>query len=180
MSQELKALPLRPDEEMVEAGWETHMTAHPDTSARHQVMEIYRAMWAAASTPENDALPTSGEPEDITENSIAQWAYELGDPSDSGDGYVFSQEQFEQFANHIACEHAHHLASLRAEISALRGLTPGLPPRPPEGQELPRYGLRWNGPSQPLAVPMEDGYWTPWHLADQFRTKNTDGQEINP
>lgn len=73
-----------------------------------------------------------------------------------------------------------HFTRLQAEISALRGLTPALPPRPPEGHGLPRYGLRWNGPSQPLAVPMEDGYWTPWHLADQLRTKNTDGQEINP
>ena len=69
-----------------------------------------------------------------------------------------------------------HFTRLQAEISALRGLTPGLPPRPPEGQGLPRYGLRWNGPSQPLAVPMEDGYWTPWHLADQFRTKKADVQ----
>ncbi|EJM94710.1 DHHA1 domain-containing protein [Pseudomonas sp. GM67] len=72
-----------------------------------------------------------------------------------------------------------HFTRLQAEISALRGLTPGLPPRPPEGQGLPRYGLRWNGPSQPLAVPMEDGYWTPWHLADQFRTKKDDAKEIN-
>ncbi len=31
--------------------------------------------------------------------------------------------------------------------------------------ELPRYGIRWNGPTQPISVPMGDGYWTPWHLA---------------
>lgn len=73
-----------------------------------------------------------------------------------------------------------HFIRLQAEISALRGLTPAPPPRPPEVHGLPRYGLRWNGPDQPLAVPMEDGYWTPWHLADQLRTKNTDGQEILP
>lgn len=30
---------------------------------------------------------------------------------------------------------------------------------------LPRYGIRWNGPQGPIAVPMPDGYWTPWHLA---------------
>lgn len=30
----------------------------------------------------------------------------------------------------------------------------------------PRFGIRWNGPSWPLAVSMDDGYWTPWHLAD--------------
>ena len=72
-----------------------------------------------------------------------------------------------------------HFTRLQAEISILRGLMPAWPPRPPEGHGLPRYGIRWNGPCQPLAVAMEDGYWTPWHLADQLRTNNTDGQEIN-
>ena len=33
------------------------------------------------------------------------------------------------------------------------------------GGGLPRYGLRWDGPDQPVAVPMDDGYWTPFHLA---------------
>ena len=54
---------------------------------------------------------------------------------------------------------------LRAEIARLRGILPELPPRPPNGNGLPRYGLRWNGPTKPLAVPIGDGYWTPWHLA---------------
>lgn len=31
--------------------------------------------------------------------------------------------------------------------------------------ELPRYGIRWNGPTEPVSVLMDDGYWTPWHLA---------------
>lgn len=62
--------------------------------------------------------------------------------------------------------------ALHAEAEALRGLTPELPPRPPEGAGLPRYGLRWNGPSQPLSVPMDDGYWTPWHLAEALRAEN--------
>lgn len=57
------------------------------------------------------------------------------------------------------------VAVLYNEIRRLRGLTPELPPYPPEGHGLPRYGLRWNGPEQPLAVPMDDGYWTPYHLA---------------
>ncbi|QXH42213.1 hypothetical protein [Pseudomonas sessilinigenes] len=55
-----------------------------------------------------------------------------------------------------------------AEITRLKGLQPDLPPRPPEGEGLPRYGLRWNGPQQPLATPMDDGYWTPWHLANEL------------
>lgn len=61
--------------------------------------------------------------------------------------------------------------ALHAEAEALRGLTPELPPRPPEGAGLPRYGLRWNGPAQPLSVPMDDGYWTPWHLAEALRAE---------
>lgn len=59
--------------------------------------------------------------------------------------------------------------SLLAQLEQLRGLRPALPPRPPEGNGLPRYGLRWNGPQEPLATPMDDGYWTPWHLANELR-----------
>ena len=57
------------------------------------------------------------------------------------------------------------IARLRAEVEALRGITPELPPRPPDGEGLPRYGLRHNGQSMPMSVPMADGYWTPYHLA---------------
>ena len=53
------------------------------------------------------------------------------------------------------------------ELERLRGITPELPDRPPDGQGTPRYGIRWNGPTEPMAVPMEDGYWTPWHLANR-------------
>ncbi|WP_434987151.1 hypothetical protein [Pseudomonas protegens] len=60
-------------------------------------------------------------------------------------------------------------ATQLAEIKRLKGLQPEAPPRPPEGDGLPRYGLRWNGPQQPLATPMDDGYWTPWHLANELR-----------
>lgn len=66
------------------------------------------------------------------------------------------------------------LDALRAEVERLKGLRPDLPPRPPEGDGLPRYGLRWNGPGNPLAVPMDDGYWTPWHLAETLRTQNAE------
>lgn len=64
-----------------------------------------------------------------------------------------------------------HVIQLQAEVQQLKGLKPALPPRPPEGDGLPRYGLRWNGPTQPLAVQMDDGYWTPWHLADQLNSE---------
>ncbi|KGU87250.1 hypothetical protein N005_01475 [Pseudomonas mediterranea CFBP 5447] len=65
-----------------------------------------------------------------------------------------------------------HAQALLAERDQLKGLVPGYPPRPPDGEGLPRYGLRWNGPQQPLAVPMNDGYWTPWHLAHQLKAEN--------
>lgn len=31
--------------------------------------------------------------------------------------------------------------------------------------DLPRYGLQWNGPERPVATPMPDGFWTPYHVA---------------
>lgn len=37
------------------------------------------------------------------------------------------------------------------------------PPADGEVAELVRYGVDWN--ANPLIVPMEDGYWTPWHIA---------------
>lgn len=54
---------------------------------------------------------------------------------------------------------------LHQEVEALQGIQPEMPPMPPNGKGLPRYGVRWNGPTQPLSVPKDDGYWTPWHLA---------------
>jgi len=30
-----------------------------------------------------------------------------------------------------------------------------------------RYGLKWNGPKEFVATPKSDGYWTPWHVADE-------------
>lgn len=57
------------------------------------------------------------------------------------------------------------IAALKAEVGRLSGLRPKYPPMQPDGEGMPRYGLRWNGPTTPVAVPMDDGYWTPWHLA---------------
>ncbi len=32
--------------------------------------------------------------------------------------------------------------------------------------ELVRYGIRWNGPREPIAdSTLPGGYWTPWHIA---------------
>lgn len=68
-------------------------------------------------------------------------------------------------------EIAHWRERALAAEKRLQGLKPELPPRPPEGDGLPRYGLRWNGPTEPLPVPMADGYWTPWHLAERYRAR---------
>lgn len=51
------------------------------------------------------------------------------------------------------------LRATRAEIERLRGITTELPPRPPDGNGVPRYGLRWGGPSQPVAVPVTPRGW---------------------
>lgn len=51
---------------------------------------------------------------------------------------------------------------------------PAFPPRPPvtKGHDNPtsltRWGIQWNGPENPIAVPMDNGYWTPWHVADEL------------
>lgn len=64
------------------------------------------------------------------------------------------------------------IQELRAEVARLKGIEPELPPRPtplsdPDNQhkELPRYAIRWNGPTKPMATPMSHGYWTPFHMA---------------
>jgi len=61
---------------------------------------------------------------------------------------------------------------------AMKGITPELPPRAEHwnGPELQitgiqRYGIRWNGPQSPLAVPMNDGYWVPFHLVHAVVTR---------
>jgi hypothetical protein len=33
-------------------------------------------------------------------------------------------------------------------------------------EPLERYGITWTGPQSPITVPMMDGYWTPYHLAN--------------
>lgn len=72
------------------------------------------------------------------------------------------------------------IATQQQEIERLRGLQPEFPPYPPDGDGLPRFGLRWNGPSEPLSVPMEDGYWTPYHLASLYRRHcNAAEQELS-
>lgn len=47
-----------------------------------------------------------------------------------------------------------------------------LPPRPDVPSEtvacnLVRYGVQWTGPKTPICVLANDGYWTPWHIAQE-------------
>ncbi|MGN8276643.1 hypothetical protein [Pseudomonas sp. SMN5] len=91
---------------------------------------------------------------------------------DADAGHDVEEENYSAALDFIAAADPAAVLALLAEIDQLKGLMPGYPPRPPDGEGLPRYGLRWNGPQQPLAVPMDNGYWTPWHLADQLRAEN--------
>jgi hypothetical protein len=59
------------------------------------------------------------------------------------------------------------VSQLKREVTALKGVEPKLPPRPPEGNALPRYGIKWNGDNTPITIPLNDGYWTPFHLAEK-------------
>lgn len=74
----------------------------------------------------------------------------------------------EEWAGHVRREHGAHtrtsscLDAARAEVERLRGIKPGLPENI---APMARFGIRWNGPQSPIAVPMDDGYWTPWHVA---------------
>lgn len=49
-----------------------------------------------------------------------------------------------------------------------------------DSRELHRYGIEWDGPRNPIAVPMDDGYWTPWHVAvaECSRLQAQDGGEL--
>jgi hypothetical protein len=47
-----------------------------------------------------------------------------------------------------------------------------LPPYPESSElrdipTLSRWGIKWQGPENPICVPMNDGYWTPWNLAEK-------------
>jgi len=36
---------------------------------------------------------------------------------------------------------------------------------------LERFGIQWNGPKSTIATEMNDGYWTPWHIANDIIMK---------
>lgn len=74
-------------------------------------------------------------------------------------------------------EHPQASAPVPAVAEPSDGLVealPTLPPRPPVRERhsspspLTRWGIQWNGPEQAIALPIDDGYWTPWHVADEL------------
>jgi len=73
------------------------------------------------------------------------------------------------------CPVCDEIEALRAQVAALKGCVPELPEPLYAGNHLPRFGIRWNGPTEPLCVPMDDGYWTPWHYA---KAKLADCQDV--
>ena len=58
------------------------------------------------------------------------------------------------------------IEALRGQVAEIKGCVPAMVEPLHAGEPLPRFGIRWNGPTEPLCVPMDDGYWTPWHYAE--------------
>src|ERR1044071_5450360 len=70
----------------------------------------------------------------------------------------------------------HPAYRLRSEASPMTDRTsetPELPPFPdcdtgPNApRTLERWGIKYQGPREPHCVRMDDGYWTPWHIAER-------------
>ena len=82
-----------------------------------------------------------------------------------GEGQIVSyKEAYES----ISEQHKNAMArikELKAENERLRGIKPELPCDYYPTEDLPRFGINWNGPKTPLSIPMSDGYWTPYHFA---------------
>lgn len=122
--------------------------------------------WDSVSGEPQNILWHSEEPDFIEDGSIAKAALAQQVNKSVVAQLRAENSELRKFCEDAAKHYEKESDALRAEVERLKGLQPGLPPFPPEGEGLPRYGLRWNGPQQPLATPMDDGYWTPWHLAD--------------
>lgn len=120
------------------------------------------APMAAQTAPERIYLVIGEDcPQDITFRELC---------SRFDDGVMWCEDKID--ANSIGYVRADLYQTLVDEVERLRGLKPEIPARPPHSNDaryqhpaLPRYGLRWNGPGEPVSVPMLDGYWTPFHLA---------------
>ena len=72
---------------------------------------------------------------------------------------LWEQEQIEkEFAEleaRLATAEA-EVVRLRGQVAALKGRVPDLPVVFRRGDPLPRFGIRWSSPTEPLCVPMDD------------------------
>jgi len=82
---------------------------------------------------------------------------------------MHQEEDLIDISETIEMQAADRIEQLGRENERLKGVKPELPPFPPNGSGLPRYGISWNGQYEPITKPMDDGYWTPWHLADEVK-----------
>ena len=59
------------------------------------------------------------------------------------------------------------IRALKQVIEKLKGIKPEKLTRiiTVQAGKLPRYGIRWTSPTDPIALRMDDGYWTPYHIA---------------
>mgnify|MGYP001374979456 CR=1 FL=1 len=61
------------------------------------------------------------------------------------------------------------IAEQEKEIEKLKGIKPGFYVNDNlSDNDLPRYGIRWHSKEEPIATPMSDGYWTPFHIANHI------------
>ena len=74
------------------------------------------------------------------------------------------REKDAEIAAHLYA-HVEMMRKRDAKIERLKGMKPAPLDTPIPAGTIPRYMVRWNGPTEPLAVPSDDGYWTPWHVA---------------
>ena len=63
-------------------------------------------------------------------------------------------------------DNCHYRSELSDRARALLAQPVAQPPADGEVAELQRWGVNHGAqPGRPLLSPMEDGYWTPWHIA---------------
>ena len=101
---------------------------------------------------------------ELTDAELANAARKaLGEPSYATELHYFLSED--------SNEYEPLMLAIRAGIAADRAralLAQPVPQPPADGEvaELQRWGVDHGAqPGRPLLSPMEDGYWTPWHIA---------------
>ena len=118
-----------------------------------KLMDAMAATDAALAQPEPQPVA-----EGPTDDEIEEWAdacseapLEEMDPEVHGWRRCFTAKEFSE--------------TIRAALARWGRPTPQ-PPAEGEVAEMQRWGVNHGAqPGRPLLSPMEDGYWTPWHIA---------------